>query len=162
MNIDDKNYLLERLTETHAALKGIVHGVDLTISIYTDPDWQIKDVLGHIATWDREVAKSLRAFMAETEYLTLDLDDEEIEFNQQAVLEHRKLSTQQLVEEWEQARSDFKNALNEIPLNQFPGDLVFPWGEESGSIGNLVKYMIDHTSEHLEEIMAGINASAEK
>jgi hypothetical protein len=161
MNIDDKNYLLERLTETHAALKGIVDGVDLTISVYTDPDWQIKDVLGHIATWDREVAKSLRAFMAETEYLTLDLDDEETEFNQQAVLEHRKLSTQQLVEEWEQARSDFKNALNEIPLNQFPGDLVYPWGEESGSIGNLVKYMVDHTSEHLEEIMAAINASTE-
>jgi len=162
MNIDDKNYLLERLTETHAALKGIVDGVDLAISVYTDPDWQIKDVLGHIATWDREVAKSLRAFMDETEYLTLNLDDEETEFNQQEVLEYRKLSTQQLVEEWEQARSDFKNALNEIPLNQFPGDLVYPWGEESGSIGNLVKYMIDHTSEHLEEIMAAINASAEK
>jgi len=162
MNIDDKNYLLERLTETHAALKGIVEGVELTISVFTDPDWQIKDVLGHIATWDREVAKSLRAFMAQTEYLTLDLDNEETEFNQQAVLAHRKLSTQQLLEEWEQARSDFINALNEIPLNQFPGDLVYPWGEESGSIGNLVKYMIDHTSEHLEEIMAAINASAEK
>ena len=161
MNIDDKNYLLERLTETHAALKGIVDGVDLTISIYTDPDWQIKDVLGHIATWDREVANSLRAFMAQAEYLTLDLDDEETEFNQHAVLEHRKLSNQQLVEEWEQARSDFKNALNDIPLNQFPGDLVYPWGEQSGSIGNLVKYMIDHTSEHLEEIMAVINASTE-
>ena len=160
MNIDDKNYLLERLTETHADIRDILVGVDLTIRAYTDADWQLRDILGHIATWDREVTKSLSAFLADTDYLTPDLDDEETEFNQQAVLEQRKLSTQQIVAEWEQARNDFKNALIEIPLNQFPGDLIYPWGDERGSIAQLVKYMIDHTVEHRDEIKKAIQASA--
>ena len=125
MNNYPKKHLLERLAETHAAIQGILEGVDLKLRAYTDSDWQIRDILGHIATWDREVTKSLVAFLAETDYLTPNLDDEETEFNQQAVLEQRKLSTQQIVAEWDQARSDFINALNKIQLNEFPGDLIY-------------------------------------
>ena len=160
MNIEDRNHLVERLTETQSAIRGILSGVDLTTRAYSDSDWQIRDILGHIATWDREVTKSLRAFLAETEYLTPDLDDEETEFNQQAVLEQRKLSNQQIVAEWEQARNDFKNALNEIPHNLFPGDLIYPWGDERGGIAQLVIYMIDHTDEHRDEIKIAIKPSA--
>ena len=153
MNNSIKNLLLERLTETHFAMQTILEGIDLDLRVYTDTDWRIRDILGHIATWDREVTKSLRAFLAKTEYVIPDLDEDETEFNDQAVLEQRELSTQQIYTEWEQARDDFKAALNDISTDQFPGDFLFPWGDERGSIVQLVEYMIEHDEEHRNEIM---------
>ena len=161
MKVGDKNSLLERLTETHSAFRAMLKGIDLRMRVYTDADWRIRDILGHIATWDREVTKSLRAFLAGTEYVIPEFDGDVTKFNQQAFLEQRQLSTQQIYVEWEQARGDFKHALLEIPLDQFPGDLLYPWGNERGSIAKLIEFMIDHDHEHREEIMKAIKASAE-
>jgi hypothetical protein len=149
------------LTEAHSATRAILKGVDLEMRVYTDTDWRIRDILGHIATWDREVTKSLRAFLAGTEYVIPDMDGDETEFNQQSVLEQRELSTQQIQVEWEQARDDFKAALGDIPADRFPGDLPYPWGGERGSITRLIEYMIEHDDEHRDEIVRTITASIE-
>jgi hypothetical protein len=158
MNSGDKNYLLDRLAETHSAIQRILEGIDLKLRVYSDTDWRIRDILGHIATWDREVTKSLRSFLTEIEYVIPDLDGDETDFNEQAVTEQRELSTQQIVAEWEQAREEFKAALSDIPMDQFPGDLLYPWGNERGSIAQLVEYMIEHDEEHRDEIVKVLQA----
>ena len=158
MSIGDKEYLLEKLTEAHSATRAILEGVDLEMRVYTDTDWRIRDILGHIATWDREVTKSLRAFLAGTEYSIPNFSDEN-EFNEQSVLEQRVLSTQQIQVEWEQARDEFKEAIRAIPSDQFQGDVLYPWGDERGSITQLIEYMIDHDDEHRDEIVRAIAAS---
>ena len=161
MSVGDKEYLLEKLTEEYSATRAILEGVDLEMRVYTDTDWRIRDILGHITTWDRIVTKSLRAFLTGTEYVIPDMDGDETEFNQQSVLEQRGLSTQQIQVEWEQARDDFKEAIREIPSDQFPGDLPYPWGGERGSITRLIEYMIEHDEEHRDEIVKAIEASIE-
>jgi hypothetical protein len=161
MNVGEKNNLLERLTEGHSAIRDILKGEDLEMQVYSDTNWRIRDILGHITTWDIEVTKALRAFLAGNEYVIPDLDEDESEFNQQAVLEQRELSTQQIVAEWGQAREDFKAALSDIPMDQFPGDLIYPWGDERGSIALLVEYMIEHDEEHRDEIVEAIQAATE-
>jgi hypothetical protein len=158
MSSDDKKHLLKKLTETHSAIQTIVEGNDLELRVYSDTDWRIRDILGHIATWDREVTKSLRAFLTDIEYVISDLDDDETDFNEQAVNKQRELSNQQLVAEWDQAREDFKAALSDISTDKFPGDLLYPWGDERGSIAQLVEYMIEHDEEHRDEILKVIQA----
>jgi hypothetical protein len=155
----DKNFLLNRLSETHSAIQTILEGLDLELRVYSDSDWRIRDILGHIATWDREVAKSLQAFLTGTEYFIPDVDGDETDFNEQAVLEQRALSSQQIVAEWEQAREEFKAALDDIPTERFPGDLLFPWGDERGTIAQLVEYMIEHDDEHRDEIVKAVQTS---
>jgi hypothetical protein len=157
-----KNFLLNRLTETHSDILTILEGIDLELPVYTDSDWRIRDILGHIATWDREVTKSLRAFLDGTEYFIPDIDEDETEFNEQAVIEQRTLSTQQIVAEWGQAREDFKAALSDIPTEKFPGDLLYPWGDERGSIARLVEYMLEHDEEHRDEIVKAVQAQYEE
>ena len=73
----------------------------------------------------------------------------------------RTIQTQQIQMEWEQARDDFKEAVREIPSDQFPGDLLYPWGDERGSITQLIEYMIEHDDEHRTEIVKAIQTSAE-
>ena len=147
-----------RLTEVHAAIKKTLEGIDLELRVYEDTDWRIRDILGHIATWDREVTKSLRALLTESEYVIPDLGEYETDFNEQAVVEQRKLSTQHIIADWEQARENFKSALSDIPVDEFPGDLLYPWGDERGSIARLVGYMIDHDEEHGIEILKAIQS----
>ncbi len=161
MSVGDNDDLLEKLIETRSATRALLKDVDPEMRVYTDPEWRIRDILGHIATWDRQVAKSLRAFKAGTEYFIPDIDEDESEYNEQAVLEQRKFSTQQIFVEWEQAHDDLREAIREIPSDQFPGDLLYPWGGERGSIAKLIDYMIEHEEEHRDEIEKAIKASAE-
>jgi hypothetical protein len=100
MSTGDKKHLLERLKGSHLTIRGILKGADLEMRVYTETGWRIRDILGHIATWDLEVADSLRAFSAGSEYSTPGVDGDETEFNKQAVFGQRKLSTEGIRAEW--------------------------------------------------------------
>jgi len=159
MTADDKKRLLDLLANAHSALRSTVEGIDTELRVHTDSGWRIRDIIGHIATWDREVVKSLSAFQARSEYSIPDLDEDA--FNQQAAVVQQELTAQQVFAEWEQAREDFKTAVQEIPLDQFPGDLLYPWGDERDSIAELVEYMIEHDAEHRDEIVKAVQAAQE-
>jgi hypothetical protein len=161
MSVGENSDLLEKLIENRSATRALLEDVDPEMRVYTDPEWRIREILGHIATWDRQVAKSLRAFRAGSDYFIPDIEEDESDFNEQAVLEQRTFSTQQIFVEWEQARDDLREAVRVIPSGQFPGDLLYPWGGERGSIAMLIDYMIDHEDEHRDEIEKAIKASAE-
>ncbi len=151
MTAEDKKHLLKLLTESHSGLRATIEGIDPQKRVYTDTGWRIRDIIGHIATWDHQVTKSLRAYQAGTEYSIPNL--EEHDFNEQSVEKQRALTAQQVYVEWEQACQDIIDALEEIPLDLFPGDLLYPWGDERGSIAQLVEFMIDHDTEHRDEIV---------
>jgi hypothetical protein len=157
MTHKDKARLLELLTQTHETTHAALEGVDLEMHAYSDSSWRIRNILGHIATWDRQVAKSLRAFRVGGEYAIPDLN--ETAFNEQEVLGQQDLTTQQLLEEWERAREDFVETVMDIPVDQFPGDLLYPWGEERGTIAQLVETMTEHDVEHRDEILKAIRLS---
>lgn len=159
MTLEEKKHLIDLLSEAQDVTLAALKGIDLEIRIYAESDWTIRDIIGHLATWDRQVAKSLRAYREGTEYAIPDLGEGEDDFNQQAVMEQRALTTQQVLADWNRARVEFKASVQEIPLELFPGDLLYPWGDECGSISKLVKYMVEHDAEHRDEIIKVIEAS---
>ena len=151
MTSGDKNYMLDKLTTTQATIQYILAGVDLELTVYADTGWRIRDILGHIATWDWEIVKVLQAFLAGDEYLIPGIQDDESDFNAEAVAAQRSLSTEQILADWKQSRQDLLAAIDEIPLERFPGDFVYPWGDERGPITRLVEYFIEHDEEHQAE-----------
>ena len=150
MGLEEKTRLLKLLTETHSAIPRTVAGVDPELPVYPDSGWRIRDIVGHIATWDREVAKSLRAFRVGQEYVLPDHD--EAAFNEQDILSQQELTSQQIFQEWELARKDFKEAIEKIPSEMFPGYLLYPWGDERGT-------MARHDVEHRDEIVKAIQSA---
>ncbi len=149
MSAKDKDQLVKMLSGSHVETKKMLERIDIETIIYSEGDWRIRDILGHVATWDRECVKSIRAFMEGSEYFIPDHDEDE--FNRKDIEKHRKLSDADLITEWEQAREEFKAAVNEIPTEKFDGDFRFPWGDP-GSIANLIDEMVEHEVEHTEEI----------
>ena len=156
MSANDKNNLLDKLTEVHLATHETLKKVELEMTVHKDSGWSVRDILGHIATWNLEVAKSINAYQAGDEYLIPDLDEEEVDYNGRAVEEQRKLSDQQILGERGKGYKELSNAVQEMPSERFPGDMLYPWGEERGDIATLVEYMIDHVIEHQEEIEEAI------
>jgi hypothetical protein len=157
MSAEEKKRLIDLLDKTHLETRSLLDQVDLEMPVYPDTGWRVRDILGHIATWDQETAKALRAFRAGSEYLIPDLDEEEVEYNANAVLVQKILSAQQIVAEWEQANDELCKAIQDLPDDSFPGDMLYPWGDERGSITELVEYMIEHAVEHHEEITEAVS-----
>ena len=152
----DKTSMIERLAQSYSSISGLLEGGDLDIVVYNDADWRIRDIIGHISTWDRQVTKSLIAFNTGSEYSIPEFDEDA--FNQQQVDEARELTSQQVVTEFEEARKEFIGAVEAIPLDRFPGDVLFPWGDERGSISRLVRYMLEHDDEHRVEIKKALQS----
>ena len=156
----DKEHLLDLLTDTHAVTKAALEGIDPELQVHTDSEmsWRIRDIIGHLTTWDREVAKSLRAFGEGKEY-TISAPYDEDEFNQRTVLEQQALSAEQVLVDWEQVHQDLKESVQGLPTDLFPGDLLYPWGDERGSVTQLVEYFCEHDVEHRDEIVKAIQAA---
>ncbi len=155
MTAKDKKHLLKLLAESHSGLRATIEGIDPERRIYTDSGWRIRDIIGHIATWIRQVTKSLRAYQAGTEYSIPSL--EENDFNEDTVKAQQALTVQQVYVDWEQACEDLNHALEGIPPDLFPGDLLFPWGDDRGSISELVEFVTEHNTEHRDEIVKALN-----
>ena len=154
---EEINRLLELLDRTHSEIRSTIEGVDLETPVHKDAGWKVRDIIGHIAVEDREAVKSIRAYNEGREYSITDFDEQA--FNTQAALEMGELSAQRVFEEWERAREDFKSAVQEVPPDRYPGDLLYPWGDERGSIAQLVEDMCEHDEEHRSEIQAAIQGA---
>ena len=108
MNANVKTNLISRLSETHVVAREILKGIDLEVKVFSEKSWRIRDVLGHIATWDRILAKALRAYADGSQYIVIhDWDKEELEFNKRDIrLIEKKLDD--LVFEYEDLRNEMK------------------------------------------------------
>ena len=151
MTAEEKDQLIKRLSDSYTATQAVIEGADPDRPVHGDSGWRIRDIIGHIATWDRQVTLSLRAYREGTDYAIPDL--EEGRFNEEKVAEQAVLTAEQIYTEGEEARQDFIEAVGEIPVELYPGDLLYPWGDERGTIALLVQYMIDHDEEHRQEIV---------
>ena len=131
MTLDQKSRLLVSLSQSHTATREVLAGVDLTLPVYPDSGWRIRDILGHIATWDIQVARSLRAYREGKEYALADHD--EAAFNAQDIAAQQELAAQQVFDGWEEAREAFKRAVEEIPLGL--GHRTIPSQRRDGFLG---------------------------
>ncbi len=154
MTAVNKKHLLDLLSESHTANLSSLEGNVMEVPVHADSDWQIKDIIWHIAVWDRQVTKSIQAFSDGGEYALPAFNENE--FNERAFQEGRKLTEEQIIEGYEQARADFKASVQELPQEKYSEDLLYPWGDERGDVSQLVEYMVEHDAEHRDEIAAAL------
>ncbi len=161
MSKKDKKHLIDKLVDNHLETQAIMENVDLQSPVYKDSGWRVKDIIGHISAWNQEAAQSLRTHRSGSEYLIPNLDDTEVEYNARAVHQRREMSGQQILTEWQQSSGELKQAIQDMPINMFPGDMLYPWGEERGTIAKLIEFMIEHSVEHRVEIENAVSLSSE-
>ena len=152
MNAHIKDQTIKRLAQTHDDLEKSIKGLDLELVIHPETGWMIRDILGHIAIWDRILIRAINTFLSGSEYIIPGMVGDETDFNEAQVKAQKKFSSDHIYQEWIQARKDFIEAVDNIPAGRFTDELAFPWGDESGSLKLMIEYMIEHNGEHQQEI----------
>lgn len=110
-------------------------------------EWSLKDIVGHVATWEAEVLKALRELREGRRPELLDFDQSQIDhWNEDRVQRKRELGFQSV---FEQLQGGHQRLLEEIALVS-DDDVA-----TEGSIHNrLVQSTVDHLVEHWHEIAA--------
>jgi uncharacterized damage-inducible protein DinB len=115
-------------------------------------DWSVRDILAHVAAWDRAVTASFEQMLKGERPELLDLDEEEIEvFN----AEHNEADKQRGLEEVLRELSDSREAMIELLRGVENAALFAPApGDEHAdmSIAGWLRVQVSHDEEHAEMI----------
>ena len=155
MSYQEISDLSTLLAESHASTEKLLETIDLELQIYGDPVWRARDVLWHIAVWDRQVSQAIEAFEFGGQYSIPDFEEEA--FNAAAIKEGQELSPGQILKGSNQARQQFQRVVEQFPADSLDAELLYPWGDERGDIAKLVRYMVEHDEEHRQEIRTAAN-----
>ena len=151
MGKNPKETLLDLIRTTYPGLFEQLEVADLERVIYEETGWRGRELLSHMAAWNLVVALSLEYFSRGEEYLIPDFAEDQ--FNQRTAVEHKDLPLDEVMGHWKRSVEELISALERIPTEKFPGNLLYPWGDERGDIIQLVKYFIEHDQEHVAEIL---------
>lgn len=147
----EKERLIKLLASERFKTMNALRDVDDFTLIYEEGGWRIKDILGHIATWEREALATLQAFNANDTYsLGADLDIEQ--YNQQQFEQRKGYFPAQIRMDWGMVRRDLQFVVNQVPAEKIYQVIDFAW-HEKGTISQMIDVLVKHEAEHLAEIL---------
>lgn len=114
-------------------------------------DWSLKDIVGHIASWEAEVVTALRDLADGHHPAILDIDDLD-RWNQDHVERKRSLHFWDLLDQLRASRERLKDSLATIP------DEVL--ADEQSQERHLLDGLADHDRAHWHEIAARLAGMA--
>src|SRR5215212_1400965 len=88
--------------------------------------WSVKDVLAHLAFWERYAVDTLRA-VARGEAPALSADDETERKNASVVAQYYQRSLSAVLADWQQAREELLDALEGLDDEMLNDPDYFPW-----------------------------------
>lgn len=91
--------------------------------------WRIRDVVGHLAVWNREAARSLSAYSQGGEYRCISGRDQYDEYNGPAADERHAWTMQQVWAEFEASHDELKSIIGTMPVEKWDGEMLYPWNE---------------------------------
>jgi hypothetical protein len=115
--------------------------------------WSVKDVLAHIAFWERYAVDTLHA-IERGETPNLVADDETERNNASVVAQYYQRSLAAVVSDWQQAREDLLDAIEDLEDEDLNDPDRFPWSEGRSLLDRIAGNSFDHEQEHIEQIRA--------
>jgi len=115
-------------------------------------DWSVRDILAHVAAWDRAVTASFRQMLVGERPILLDLDEDGIDaFNAERHEADKARTLSEVTEELNDSREAMLDLLREVDnaalFAPAPGD-----DHADMSIAGQVRVQIAHDEEHAEMI----------
>lgn len=148
--------IIEDLSRSRAALLATIEGLDEAALDRKGVvgEWSVKNVLAHLAGWEEWVVRVLDGATPREplpEDLRSALDDFD-RFNAASVAEREEYTPVEQLMELERLREALLEAIDRC------GDLDAPqvWLGRERPIARLVRIVVDHDREHLEEIEAAL------
>jgi uncharacterized protein (TIGR03083 family) len=113
--------------------------------------WSVKDVLAHLAYWQRHAAAILAA-IARGETPNLDGDDGTERNNASVVAQYYQRSLAATIADWQAAREDLLDQLEPISDADLNDPERFAWSDDRTLLDRIAGNSYDHEQEHIEQI----------
>lgn len=123
--------------------------------IHPESGWRVIDIIGHLATWEREVLAAIQAFHEGDVYTIPNFEPES--YNIAQYERRRSLDPAQIRMDWFMARRDLQDVIHDLHDHCFTGEMSYPSGRR-GMVIALIEELAEHEAEHRQEIEAVINA----
>jgi hypothetical protein len=151
---EEKQQLFAGMDERRENNKASIADVSLDAVVHPDSGWMVKDLLGHLATWEWIATESVKAHL-NGEKFRVDFGASADEFNNREREKHAHKSGEELYQMWEDQRQALKDVIASIPDDR--------WGEtfktlfsrgEAITAAQVAKGMGMHEALHIKEIVA--------
>jgi hypothetical protein len=141
---ESRQSMLELLDKTRRETRALLSSVDPERVIHQDEQgWRVRDILGHLAVWNAEAARSLRAHAQGGEYCCLDSEDLYDDYNEPAAAQRKAWTMEQVWAEYEAAHDELRKSAEALPADKWEAEMLYPWNER-GTPARLIRVMMNH------------------
>jgi len=147
-----KEEALARLAESRRVLHQAIEG--LSEEEMTQPQvegvWTIKDVLGHIASWEETCLEPLRRY-ADGSPFEVQVIEDYMAWNDEQAARKRDVPLDAILDELATIRQGLVEAASRLSARQWKERVPFSWGGQ-GTIAEVLDVFYQHELEHVRSI----------
>ncbi len=157
-NVEEaRRSLLNLLEQTRRETRSLLSALDPQRVVHNDERaWRVRDVVGHLAVWNVEAARSLVAYANGDVYICIDSSSEYYDYNGPAADERKAWTLDEVWAEYEASHDQLKKAIEAMPTDRWNGEMIYPWNER-GTIEQLIQVMMNHEKvDHCDVVMEAV------
>jgi uncharacterized damage-inducible protein DinB len=147
-----KEEVLARLAESRQTLHQAIEG--LSKEEMTQPQvegvWTVKDVLGHIASWEETCLEPLRRY-ADGGPFAVEVIEDYLKWNDEQATHKRDIPLDTILDELAIVRQGLVEAANRLSAGQWKQRVPFSWGGR-GTIAEVLDVFYQHELGHVRHI----------
>ena len=147
-----KQEALDALAASRRALHQAIRGLsqeDMT-QIQVEGVWTIKDVLGHIASWEETYLVPLRR-VADGGPFEAEVIEDYTPWNEKQAARKRRIPLSAILDELDAVRQDLVTTANRLSTEQWNRTMPFTWGGE-GTVAQALDVLAEHEWDHVHTI----------
>jgi len=147
-----KDEILTRLAESRRALHQAIQGLseEEMTQVQVEGVWTIKDVLGHIASWEETCLEPLRRY-ADGGPFEVEVIQDYLAWNDEQAARKRDTPLDTILDELAAIRQALVAAASRLSAEQWEQQVPFSWGGE-GTMAEVLDVFYRHELEHLRTI----------
>jgi uncharacterized damage-inducible protein DinB len=147
-----KEEALARLAESRQALHQAIEGLsqEEMTQVQVEGVWTVKDVLGHITSWEETCLKPLRRY-ADGGPFEVQVIEDYLAWNHEQAAHKRDTPLEAILDELATVRQELIEAASRLSAEQWKQRVPFSWGGK-GTIADVLDVFHQHELEHLRHI----------
>jgi len=137
----DKEKTREFLKEEHERLNSVINSLNVEelVQYHIVKAWNIKDILAHLAAWNKELTKSIGIVLDKNDVWLRTMNEEE--FNKIQVVLRKSRSVEEIIDEWKNSFTKLIEKIESLSDDQWNFDSGFKWKDGSSiSVKSLFGY----------------------
>ena len=147
-----KEETLARLAESRRVLHQAIEGLseEEMTRIQVEGVWTVKDVLGHIASWEETCLEPLRRY-ADGGPFQVEVIEDYLAWNDEQAARKRDIPLDAILDELATVRQGLVEAASRLSAGQWRQRVPFSWGGQ-GTIAEVLDVFYRHELEHVRSI----------